>query len=385
MKAVAKLNASLEAEWQRMRNDSKVVPSHLVDAGKALLADWGLAPKGERVNDEDAIDLFRSSLDDGYKGWVEDASPAERKALELLYVGEVPSLEDALTFYLSRHHKGEDESFSKTPKLSVDGFISAVGDKPFTEITRDDVRKWMDAECKKGLSAGTVQRRLNALNALASYFIRERELDIPNRFSGHCVPRGAKPAKERKPFSIAELITVQKACRFKDDDMRHLVAILSDTCSRLSEIAGLRLHDIVLDHDIPHIRIASYAGRSLKTSESNRSVPLVGQALWAAQRVVACATGRQVFAFPRYAKDGKCRANLASASLNKWIKSLGMIHTTHDFRHTMADRLREVACPEEIRLQIGGWARGDLASKYGEGYSLRVTQSWLKKTVLDLG
>lgn len=45
----------------------------------------------------------------------------------------------------------------------------------------------------------------------------------------------------------------------------------------------------------------------------------------------------------------------------------------------MADRLREVQCPEDIRKSIGGWASADVASRYGKGYSLQVMQEWLER------
>ena len=380
---VARLNASLEAEWQRLRSDPRSAPASLTTHAEVLLDSWSLRPKGEGRNDPEAVDLFRSHLDDGHEGWVEELPPVQRKAVELLYKGKQPTLGDALTFYLERHKRGADEAFAKLPRLCVEGFVSSVGDKAFSEITRDDVRKWMDEAVEKGASQGTIQRRLNALNAISAFYIREKELDIPNRFSSHTIPAAAKEAEKRKPFTVEELKAVQKECKAKDDDMRHLVAMLSDTCSRLAEIAGLRLKDIVLDHDVPHIRIEDYPGRSLKTRESVRSIPLVGVALWAAQRVVTRATKHQIYAFPRYMKGDKCQANAASASLNKWLVSLKLDHTTHEFRHAMADRLREVGCPEEIRKQVGGWARDDLSAKYGDGYSLKVMHEWLRKVVVD--
>ena len=40
-----------------------------------------------------------------------------------------------------------------------------------------------------------------------------------------------------------------------DDDLRHLVSLISDTGMRLSEAAGLMKSDINLDCDYPHIVI----------------------------------------------------------------------------------------------------------------------------------
>ena len=43
-----------------------------------------------------------------------------------------------------------------------------------------------------------------------------------------------------------------------DDDMRWLVALLSDTGMRLGEAVGLVKSDIILDDDIPHVNISPH-------------------------------------------------------------------------------------------------------------------------------
>lgn len=390
VKLVAALNSALEAEWARLRLSSEASPSSLKAHAVAVLRDWGLSPKGEAVNDPHSMEMFRDHLEvlamarsGAEERPLESLLPVERHALALLIDGPQASLNDALEFYLEWHKKGRDEKFRKTPELAVKQFVEVVGDKPLSEITRDDVRGWMVKSIERDQSEGTIRRRLNALNAIVSRYVLEKELDISNKFERQEIPRGAKAAKKRETFTKAELELLQKTCLIKDDDIRHLAAMLSDTCSRLAEIAGLRLEDINLVHEIPHIRIVAYEGRGVKTDEiSERSIPLVGVALWAAKRVKAKATKSQIFAFPRYVKDGKCQADNASTTINKWMRSAGIDHTTHEFRHTMADRLREVGCPEDVRKEIGGWSREDLASKYGDGYSLSRTHEYLIKTVL---
>lgn len=108
-------------------------------------------------------------------------------------------------------------------------------------------------------------------------------------------------------------------------------------------------------------------------------VPLVGVSLWAAQRVVDSALPGARFAFTKYTSENGCKATSASATIAKWLRGRGIEHTAHELRHTMADRLREVQCPEDVRKSIGGWASADVASRYGNGYSLQVMRDWLEK------
>ncbi|MCC2683058.1 MAG: integrase, partial [Nitrosospira multiformis] len=73
----------------------------------------------------------------------------------------------------------------------------------------------------------------------------------------------------------------------------------------------------------------------------------------------------------------------ASATLNKWIKSrLDANKTTHEFRHTIRDRLRDVGAPKDIQDAAGGWGKEDIGDKYGLGYGLGQLKMWLDKTVL---
>ena len=121
---------------------------------------------------------------------------------------------------------------------------------------------------------------------------------------------------KRLPIPIEDIRKVQQQCLSLDDDLRWLVALVSDTGMRLAEVAGLLKSDIILDKDIPFIRLQPNPLRNLKTSGSERNVPLVGVSLWAAHRLLeACPDS--VYAFPRYNKTTTTNANSASGALNK--------------------------------------------------------------------
>ena len=155
-----------------------------------------------------------------------------------------------------------------------------------------------------------------------------------------------------------------------------------DTGPRIAEVAGLVLSDLVINDAVPHMVIQEHPWRSLKNQESKRKVPLVGASLWAAKRIIDTARAGQKFAFPRYVSDTECKATSASNAANKFIRSSGMNHTTHEFRHTLADRLRNVGCPKDVRYSIDGHAAQDIGDTYGEGHSLEVKRQWLDKVAL---
>ena len=104
-----------------------------------------------------------------------------------------------------------------------------------------------------------------------------------------------------------------------DDDMRWLIALISDNGMRLGEAAELHLDDIRLNEPIPHIDLKLHPWRSLKTKGSERCVRLIGVALWATRRIVENSMESK-FAFPRYCNEVACNANSASNGLNKWLQ-----------------------------------------------------------------
>jgi len=164
--------------------------------------------------------------------------------------------------------------------------------------------------------------------------------------------------------------------------MRWLLALISDTGLRLSEAAGLHREDLVLHHKIPHLIIQAHPWRTLKTSTSERKVPLVGASLWAAQRILSDDLNR-VFAFPRYNRSEQTNDNSASAALNKWLKSYVPDGCSiHSFRHSMRDRLRVVNCPSEMIDQIGGWSRDTVGQGYGLGFGLETLSSYMDQITI---
>ena len=176
-------------------------------------------------------------------------------------------------------------------------------------------------------------------------------------------------SKKRVSIPVNTIREIQQACYEIDDDMRWLMALISDTGMRLAEAAGLHINDIHLDEKIPYVDIRPYPWRRLKTNSSQRQIPLVGASLWAAKRVKVNASS--YFAFPRYTDEEKCNANSASNSLNKWMQTNFRDDIViHGFRHAFRDRLRAVQCPSEAIDQIGSWTAQSSGEKYGDGFDL---------------
>ena len=76
----------------------------------------------------------------------------------------------------------------------------------------------------------------------------------------------------RMPIPIRDIKHIQFLWREYNDDLRWLIALLSDTGMRLGEGVGLLKSDINLNPEIPHIRLIPHPWRRLKTKGSERCI-----------------------------------------------------------------------------------------------------------------
>jgi len=292
---------------------------------------------------------------------------------------DCPSLLDALEVYLEQKGKGRPKTFRVAAERSCNYLIGLCGNKPLSDYTRQDALQFRDWLVARGLTGSSITRNFSYLKAVINFALSEYALDVRNPFIGVYHDRSAG-VLVRKPIPIEALRKVQSECRAIDDDMRWLIALISDTGMRLAEGAGLLKKDFVgLDTGQPYVLITKHPWRNLKTASSERKIPLVGEALWAAKRIVEADTASD-FAFPRYNRGSATAANSASAALNKWLKQYVPDGCTmHSFRHSMRDRLRAVQCPSDITDQIGGWTTDGVGQGYGSGYPMSVLSEWLVK------
>lgn len=295
---------------------------------------------------------------------------------------QVIALSEALQTYLSIKGKGKVKTFHAAAERACRYLVDATENKNLHEYTRQDALSFRDYLIAKGLAGSSISRIYNSLNSTINFVISEYALDITNPFARVYFDRTDK-VKKRLPIPNDIIRDIQSECYRIDDDMRWLLALISDTGLRLSEAAGLHRDDLVLDHDVPHLIIQRHPWRPLKTGASDRKVPLVGASMWAAQRIIKQVTSSS-FAFSRYNRSELTNGNSASAALNKWLKShVPEGCSIHSFRHSLRDRLRAVNCSSEMIDQIGGWSRDTVGQGYGQGYDLLSVQEAMQKILVN--
>jgi integrase len=334
------------------------------------------------TNRADAVRLSSSivaSLEREWQALLFDIPDTAVSAFDHLTSGRKhePLLTEAMKVYLEDGVKSADIRLCRATETVIKSVIDLAGDKTLTSYTRNDALQFRDALVAKGVAQATVKRHFSRVRAIWNFSAREHGIMTANPFANMNLGGGKAP-KKRHPIPTKDIRTIQKLCKEIDDDMRWIIATLSDSGMRLAEVIGLHKNDLHLDAEIPFVRLSEHPWRRLKTLASRRDVPLVGASLWGLKRALTEAEGPLLF--PRYCSIDRNKANYASNSLNKWLKAYvpnGCV--IHSFRHSFRDRLRAVQCPSDMIDQIGGWSNAGVGQAYGEGYSIKVLHKWLCK------
>ena len=290
-----------------------------------------------------------------------------------------PTLTDAMELYLAVKGQSKGKLFFSHARRNISYVIACLGSRPLDCYSSADAATFRQWLTDKKLSNTSLARIFGVVKAVVNFSIKEQGLECKNAFSGVYIP--AEANKKRYSVKGKELKSLQDECVLLDDDIRWLVALISDTGMRLSEAVGLLVDDLVLDSEQPHIKLVLHPHRRLKTGASERTIPLVGCSLWAAKRIKEKSSSK--FCFSRYCTDNNCNSNSASAAINKWIKKvISSEAVIHGLRHGFRDRLRAAEAPMDMIDQLGGWSLRSVGQGYGDGYPLDLLHRWMEKIVL---
>jgi len=284
------------------------------------------------------------------------------------------SLQDAKNMY-ARDKRMPDNELVRLERITrrLEEALGPLDKVTLEGLRRDHGRRYMDLMLKttksdgQPLSVATCSKESKIIAAMVNHALREGDIDTRNPFIGLPWPKDTGPKVNKKlPLPSALIESVEE--RLNDGRTKELPVmwrLLKGTGMRLGEVAGLCHEDIVLDAETPHILVRPNAIRDLKTASSNRSVPLTGDTLTAAEEaLVGVGSGEPVFI--RYARDRG--ADAASAALMKAIRANTKDRrlTVHGLRHRVSDQLRDAGAPVEVRHGFLGHSSTAIAeSTYG--------------------
>lgn len=291
--------------------------------------------------------------------------------------GNLPkTLADAADLYLrDKLRMGRDVQgthFLQRIRKHMEAATGVPFDKmPLEDLTRQHARDTRDymlrlrKRDKTPLSPASVQRSLAILSALINLALEEFDLTDSCRNPFRALPLNTETEagierRDALPDDVVEGMRVKLT-----GELQLIWRILAGSGCRVAEVTGLRMQDVRLGDEIPHIMIQHHEGRRLKTASSIRSVPLVGDALAAVRDAVALASDLDGPVFPRYARPRGSDA--ASAILMKHLRTIttDKRHVVHSLRHRMKDKMRLAGIPKDVQDLILGHASAGVAEAYG--------------------
>ncbi|MDA1152137.1 MAG: hypothetical protein O2813_05330, partial [Proteobacteria bacterium] len=142
-----------------------------------------------------------------------------------------PTLSDAAATYIQSKGKADSSKFTKPTELVIGTIIKQSGNKLISGYTRADAIRFRDSLVERGISQATVKRNLSVIRSIWNFAAREHGIDKANPFANMNISNAAEPVK-RLPIPLPCIKTVQEQCRLIDDDIRWLIALISDTGMR---------------------------------------------------------------------------------------------------------------------------------------------------------
>ena len=280
------------------------------------------------------------------------------------YKSDTPKAEKEITQRVERLRKDMQHIYGKQ-KLK---YVS------LSDISRQDANDLRDHLLSR-VSANSAVRMLGVVRTAINHAIVEHSLNIPNVFTNLRIKGAGASKLDRLPLSDTQVVHLE-AAYLNDTTAWALFVCLRDTGCRVSEIAGLRVKDC--DTDNGCLSISPTPWRTLKTNNSQRSVPLSPEAIKGLEEV---SQGKDPEAplFPQYAKERG--GDNCSAMMMKRLRTIitDKKLTMHSLRHRMKDKLRNTGCPEAISMAILGHGSNTVAANYGSGYALDVMREYMEK------
>lgn len=276
----------------------------------------------------------------------------------------------------ARKSKSQMHRWRTVRQTALNTFMDTVGkDRTIESLTRNDVIAYHKAVGQR------VQRKQIGIDAANKYIMRVatmfrafnayHQLGLTDVFTK--LNFGKAPKNPRIPYKsdfVQNNFLAEGALAGLNDEARRIAYLIVETGIRPSEACALSETTILLDHDVPHIRVKD-EDREVKSASAIREIPLVGVAFEAMKH--------HPKGFPRYHDNSDTLSNV----INKYLEenSLRPVEgqSLYSLRHTFKDRLRRSHATQELMDELMGHETDGVRGDYGEGYSLEYKQEHLAK------
>jgi len=268
----------------------------------------------------------------------------------------------------------------KNPRILImRDFINCIGDKQAKDLTREDTLKyqnWQMDRIEKGeIVSATANKQIIYLKTMIETVSDNLRLQLDIGYLFKKLILSIDDETKRLPFDsayITDVLLNPKNLSGMNKEAKAALYAFSETGAGFSELVGLLPEDIILNHDIPHIKIRRHDKHSLKTKYRIRTIPLVGFALDAFKK------------YPNGFTSYYERPDSLSGAIGKYLRENKLLpsdqHSPYSLRHSFQDRLTRANAPDRVQADLMG--HKFQRPTYGDGSDLKQKHEWMTKIQL---
>lgn len=324
-----------------------------------------------------ALKSYRDRLvDDALLMVLEGGSDMSTMPLTTVYEKAVHPVSEVLEEWCEDNRADWKLRTEKLNRRSVNLFIEWAKKHSIKNV--EDVTKQHIADFKRFLderyqAPRSRQDALIKLQALFNFCIDKRDYLTANPVKGMTYSK-VTSINHKTEITPSEYEMVMKTDYVKGyEDLKWLLAILWNTGMRIGEAIQLRPEDFRIVDGIKCISINTEDGKQVKNETSIRDIPiseaLLRMGIWDTK--------------PRL---GWTKNNAAGSRIAFAFKQIGIEHSSHDFRYSLSNRLRDCDVADSVRYSILGHAHKTTTDRvYKTRQPLKQMLLALNKATSDRG
>ena len=231
-------------------------------------------------------------------------------------------------------------------RKSIELFIGWYGDKDIASVDKSTIAAYKQFLETHFNAPRSRQDALIKLQAMFNFAIDKRDWLVSNAVKGMTYSK-VVTMNEKSEISVEaynEALSTEYVQKY--ETLKWMLMILWNTGMRISEAIQLRPEDFRIVDGVKCISINDENGKSLKTGSSMRNIPVNSHLneLWSV--LSSLPQGKAVL--------GWNKVNAAGSRLANAFKQIGLNHSSHDFRMSLSNRLRDLEIADSVRYAIMG-------------------------------
>lgn len=324
-----------------------------------------------------ALKSYRDRLvDDALLMVLEGGSDMSTMPLTTVYEKAVHPVSEVLEEWCEDNRADWKLRTEMLNRRSVNLFIEWA--KKYSINNVEDVTKQHIANFKRFLderyqAPRSRQDALIKLQALFNFCIDKRDYLTVNPVKGMTYSK-VTSINHKTEITPSEYEKVMNTDYVKGyEDLKWLLAILWNTGMRIGEAIQLRPEDFRIVDGIKCISINTEDGKQVKNETSIRDIP-ISEALL------------QMGIWDTKPRLGWTKNNAAGSRIAFAFKQIGIEHSSHDFRYSLSNRLRDCDVADSVRYSILGHAHKTTTDRvYKTRQPLKQMLMALNKATSDRG